>query len=78
MMAKWISVKDELPEPKIAMGGTEFSDDVLTMDEDGVCMVDYVIYPHGLFGADVTPKFNQDERVVTHWALIPAFDGDDE
>lgn len=65
-MSEWVSINDKLPGPTLAMAGTEFSDDVLVVNDDGEYFVDCVVYPHGLFGGSTIPHFNQIKN-VTHW-----------
>ena len=59
-----------LPECVGEFGGSGFSDDVLVTDGKRY-WVDSVMYPHGLYGADRTPKFCKDHDKVLAWMRIP-------
>jgi hypothetical protein len=72
-VGEWISVEDRLPEPVIDLGGTEFSEDVLVWDGEGI-YINFVIYPHGLYGGSVAARFTSDnltDNLVTHWMPKP-------
>ena len=71
-MGLWIDVRDELPKATINFGGTEFSEDVLVSDGEDFA-ISYCIYPHGLYGADTTPVFQEVKRLdgeITHWKTV--------
>lgn len=71
----WIKCSERMPEPSNCLGGTEFSMEVLTIDQNGCVEVDYVMYPHGIYGHDRTPRFAKNgygKRDVTHWMPLPA------
>ena len=75
-MSEWISVNDRLPIKTHNLGGTWFSDEVLTVDSNGLMRIDYVVYPHGIYGHSTNPEFGKvgygnDEPKVTHWMPLP-------
>jgi len=59
-----------LPERVGEFGGSGFSDNVLVTNGKR-CWVDSVIYPHGIYGADTTPKFCKNHDSVIAWMRIP-------
>lgn len=61
-----------LPECINEFGGSGFSAKVLVTDGKGNNWMDHVIYPHGLYGADRTPKFcgKKSDEIIA-WMYIP-------
>lgn len=59
-----------LPERVGEFGGSGFSENVFVTDGKRY-WVDCVMYPHGIYGADTTPKFCKDHDKVIAWMRIP-------
>lgn len=73
-MSKWISVEYEIPAQTHELGGTGFSDYVLVVAGDGDIGINHVCYPHGIYGANTEPHFNQHVGKfdgITHWMPLP-------
>lgn len=61
-----------LPECINEFGGSGFSAKVLVTDGKGNNWMDHVIYPHGLYGADRTPRFcSKNANDIVAWMYIP-------
>jgi hypothetical protein len=60
-----------LPECIGEFGGSGFSEDVLVTDGKRK-WVDSVMYPHGVYGGDTTPRFCKNHDSVIAWMRIPA------
>ena len=59
-----------LPQCVGEFGGSGFSDNVFVTDGKRY-WVDCVMYPHGVYGADTTPKFCKNHDSVIAWMRIP-------